>query len=83
MELKDTITGMTSPDYKERFKAEYKQIKIRHDKLEDMLIKHDKGELDFVPTCPIDVLKDQLSIMESYLGVLLARAHHEGINLYD
>lgn len=29
MELKDTIELMTSEDYKERFKAEYWQAKIR------------------------------------------------------
>lgn len=29
MELKDTIELMTSKDYKERFKAEYLQLKIR------------------------------------------------------
>jgi len=83
MELKDTITGMTSLDYKERFKAEYQQTKIRHDKLEDMLNKHFRGELDFVPTSPIGLLNEQLLWMEHYLGVLEARAHHEGIDLYD
>lgn len=29
MELKDTIELMNSSDYKERFKAEYLQVKIR------------------------------------------------------
>ena len=29
MELKDTIEMMVSVDYKERFKAEYLQLKIR------------------------------------------------------
>ena len=38
MELKDTIELMNSNDYKERFKAEYLQAKIRYDKLEKMLI---------------------------------------------
>ena len=33
MELKDTIEMMTSNDYKERFKAEYYQAKIRYEKL--------------------------------------------------
>lgn len=32
-ELKDTITMMNSEDYKERFKAEYSQTKIRYEKL--------------------------------------------------
>ncbi len=38
-ELKDTIEGMTSADYKERFKAEYQQVKIRYDKLDAMTVK--------------------------------------------
>ena len=32
-ELKDTIEMMNSADYKERFKAEYAQTKIRYEKL--------------------------------------------------
>lgn len=36
MELKDTIELMNSSDYKERFKAEYLQVKIRYDKLHKM-----------------------------------------------
>ena len=31
MVLKDTIDLMTSEDYKERFLAEYQQLKIRYD----------------------------------------------------
>ena len=33
MELKDTIELMTSKDYKERFKDEYLQLKIRVEEL--------------------------------------------------
>ena len=33
MELKDTAKGMSSLDYKERFVAEYQQLKIRYEKL--------------------------------------------------
>lgn len=33
MELKDTVEMMTSSDYKERFKAEYYQLKLRYNKL--------------------------------------------------
>lgn len=32
-ELKDTIELMNSSDYKDRFKAEYYQLKIRYTKL--------------------------------------------------
>ena len=35
MELYETIEGMTSTDYRERFKAEYRQTKIRYEKLKD------------------------------------------------
>ena len=36
MELYETIEGMTSTDYRERFKAEYRQTKIRYEKLKDL-----------------------------------------------
>lgn len=39
MELKDTIDLMNSSDYKDRFKAEYWQVKIRLEKLRKMIAK--------------------------------------------
>ena len=60
MELKDTVEKMLSSDYKERFKAEYYQTSIRAHKLSDMLDKYKAGKLSFNPTCPIDVLEEQL-----------------------
>ena len=44
MELKDTVEGMESPDYKERFKAEYYQTKIRYEKLKKLLNKMNASE---------------------------------------
>lgn len=44
MELKDTAILMVSSDYKERFKAEYYQLKIRLEKLKCMLQKGDNGK---------------------------------------
>jgi hypothetical protein len=43
MELKDTIALMNSSDYKDRFKAEYYQTKIRYDKLHRTIIKYEAG----------------------------------------
>ena len=80
-ELKDTVDGMLSSDYKERFKAEYEQLKIRYDKLDAMLTKWNKGELDFVPTCPKDILEDQIIYMYNYLDILQRRAEIENIEL--
>lgn len=79
MELKDTIELMQSEDYKERFKAEYYQVKIRLEKLEAMLEKWDKGELDFTPTCPRMIYDGQVQAMSDYRSALIARAAMEHI----
>lgn len=81
MELKDTIDMMTSADYKERFKAEYYQLKIRRDKLMAMVEKWDRGSLGFKPTCSRETYGFQLYIMDGYLDVLRARARLEGVKL--
>ena len=81
MDLKDTVEGMLSEDYKERFKAEYLQTKIRYDKLHTMIIKYEAGVLDFQPTCPIELLKNQAKYMGMYLYQLEVRAQLEGIEL--
>ena len=81
MELKDTVTMMVDGDYKERFKAEYLQVKIRYDKLVNMCEKWDKGELNFTPTCDRNVYDRQLKAMKDYLSVLEERALKESVNL--
>lgn len=84
MELKDTIQQMLSEDYKDRFKAEYYQVKIRYDKLVDMLDRWDKGQLSFSPTCPRELLWRQVTVMEDYMDLLIERSIAEGIDLsYD
>ena len=76
-----TVEGMLSPDYKERFKAEYQQTKIRYDKLHAMLVKADAGKLEFEPTCPLDLLRRQAAAMGQYLYCLEVRAQMEGVEL--
>lgn len=83
MELKDTIELMNSANYKERFRAEYLQLMIRYGKLKYMLERHDEGTLNFVPTCPIELLKAQEKVMAGYLHTLQLRAEFEGIELTD
>ena len=80
-DLKDTIELMTSENFKDRFKAEYYQTKIRYDKLHKMVVKMEAGTLDFEPTCKIDLFKEQLAHMGKYLYVLEVRAQIEGIEL--
>lgn len=85
MELKDTIELMNSPDYKDRFKAEYVQTKIRHDKLEAFCDKIEAAEYTGAEppkhSCPLFMLRSQQHIMENYLHLLRLRAEIEGIQL--
>lgn len=81
LELKDTANAMCSEDYKERFRAEYFQTKIRYDKLHNMCVKYEAGTLDFTPSCELDLLKEQKAAMGKYLNCLEIRAEIEGISL--
>ena len=81
MELKDTVELMMSDDYKERFIAEYCQIKIRYGKLKYMLEKWDNGILNFTPICPRSTYDLQISAMKDYIAILEARAVMEGVTL--
>ena len=81
IELKDTVEMMGSDDYKERFVAEYAQLKIRYKKLYAVLEKYAADKLDFKPTCPIEILYEQLDHMEAYLNILKIRAKYEDIEL--
>lgn len=83
MELKDTIELMKSEDYKDRFKAEYFQVRVRLDKLCAMHSHMKNGTLDFKPTCPIEIYTKQLDAMAQYIDILEKRAELEGINLYE
>jgi hypothetical protein len=72
-------------DYKERMMQEYQELKQRYDSLHKMLVKLDAGTLDFTPTCPLVLLKEQADVMNRYMYILEVRAEVEGIgvdNLY-
>lgn len=81
MDFKETIDLMLSDDYKERFKAEYWQTKIRYVKLHKMIVKYEAKTLSFEPSCDIGLLKIQASNMGQYLYCLEVRAEIEGIEL--
>ena len=81
MKLNETIEMMNSNDYKERFKAEYYQIKIRTVGLQNMLAKWDSEQLEFMPTCPRSTYDLQLKAMKDYKAILEARAVMENIEI--
>lgn len=80
MELKNTIDGMLSEDYRERFKAEYWQVKIRYEKLKTFITRI-KGDEPPKHDCPLFVLEEQLHYMGYYMRILEDRAALEKINL--
>lgn len=81
LELQDTAAMMISEDYKERFRAEYYQTKIRYDKLHRMCVRYEAGTLDFTPTCCLNLLTEQKRYMGQYLHCLEVRAEIEGVKL--
>lgn len=86
MELKDTFELMTSTNYKERFKAEYLQTKIRYEKLKNFCNKIEASIVSVnvpepVHDCPLELLRKQQNLMGQYLGVLELRAVIEGVDL--
>lgn len=80
-ELKDTKDMMISSDYTERFKAEYYQLKIRYEKLKNMLKQWVNGSLEYTPSSRIEIFNIQFSSMSNYLIALEMRAKDEGIVL--
>lgn len=85
MEIKDTIQLMNSNDYKQRFIAEYVQVKIRYDELDKLTVKYEAGTLDFTPKCSLELLKEllkeQKKFMGNYIRTLKIRAEIENIDL--
>lgn len=85
MELKETVELMNSEDYKERFVAEYHQVKIRYEKLKNFCNKIEVetmlGKEVTKHDCPLTLLREQQKYMGSYLSVLEKRALIENIVL--
>lgn len=79
--LESTVDQMLSADYKDRFQAEVKQLRIRLTKLRIMINDWDNGVLDFTPTCPRSMYDEQIDAMEKYMDILIKRAELEGIYL--
>ena len=85
IELKDTVDLMKSSDYKERFIAEYTQLKIRYEKLKDFCNKIEVAEMTKTEPpkhdCPLELLREQQKYMGQYISILEKRAIIEHIAL--
>ena len=87
MELKETIDLMLSSNYKERFIAEYRQAKIRYEKLKNFCNKIEVetmlGKEVTKHDCPLQLLREQQKYIGLYLSILEKRALIENIKLDD
>lgn len=79
MELKETVALMESNDFKDRFRAEYYQTKIRYENLHDRIDIYKTGK--YKPKCGIDLCEALEKVMKDYLFLLEVRAKIEGIKL--
>lgn len=82
-ELLATAKPMFSTDFRDRFRAEYSQLKIRKEKLDKMLEGYKAGTLQFHPKCSYELLKSQSDTMGAYLKILEERAKIEDVNLEE
>lgn len=85
IELKETVELMNYEDYKERFVAEYHQVKIRYEKLKNFCNKIEVetmlGKEVTKHDCPLELLREQQKYMGLYLSILEKRALIENIVL--
>lgn len=85
--LEDTANLMKSADYKERFIAEYSQVKIRYEKLKALCNKIEAAYImEKEPPkhdCSLNLLREQQKYMGMYLSVLERRAIIEDIHIQN
>lgn len=90
MLLENTSNMMISGNYKERFKAEYHQTKIRYEKLKTfnnkieaaISTRHEEKPIEMPKhDCPLELLRSQQRVMGEYLHILEVRAVIEDIDL--
>ena len=68
-------------DYQVRYYKEYEDLCIRYMKLNSILDKYDKGQLDFELNCPIELLREQADVMWRYIEILWERSVYENVDL--
>ena len=88
-EFEETVQMMLSEDYKARFVAEYRQTKIRHERLKKFCNRieaayRSNGKVEMPKhDCELELLREQLRLMGEYLHVLEIRAEIERIEYIE
>lgn len=70
-------------DYKQRMCEEYHALKDKYNKLHKIIVKCEAGTLNFKPSCPLHLLKEQAEAMGRYLYILEVRGEIENVDLSD
>ena len=85
MELKDTVKLMLSDDWRDRLLAEWRQLKIRHERLVGFIKAAERGKTKFASEEGRKLSKKQRSGMAQYRKVLELRLMEAGIDcsLYE
>ena len=83
MKIADTIKLMNSPDYKDRFKAEYHQLQNRIESFDKSLQELRHGKAKFEPKANIKLMDGQMKAMIVYKTHLEEIAKIEGIELSE
>lgn len=85
MKLETTIEPTLSDSYQACLIDEYKQLKIRYEKLKEFNTLIEAGQYSSALTpehsCPASLLLEQQQIMGHYLHLLEVRAKLEGVQL--
>jgi hypothetical protein len=68
-------------NYKTRMVEEYHELKERISRLDDVVTRYKRGELEFKPKCLGGMTIAQLYIMQDYLYILFDRIKAMGISL--
>ena len=82
-ELGRTVKDMISDNYEDRLRAEYNQLKLRRDKLQLYLEKHNSLNTTNEPEVKssTNLLIAQVNAMSAYLNILRERLDQEGISI--
>lgn len=84
LDEKEMIKAMAmglSEDCERQMAGEYRELKIRYEKLKNMVDTYAADELDFTPPCSLSILQRQLNAMEEYLIILGLRMIFENVDL--
>lgn len=81
--LAESVPMMFSDNKVDRFKAEYIQIKVHIEEIENLIKNLKENELDFLPKFSFGMLNEQLCLMKNYAEILERTAKISDVDVPD